>query len=264
MSTYLFIDGSYFCFYRFHALLTWWKNAHRDEPLEDPYSNIIFVEKFKKIFNEKIDEIVKKLKLKNPIIIIGKDCQRKQIWRMDTYPQYKENRSTDDIFLGSPFFKLAYSELFPNNNNIKTIISHERLEADDCIAIATKHVLEKEADAQVYIITSDMDYLQLINERTHIYNLKYKQLIESKNAFDSAEKNLFCKIVIGDKSDNISGIFKKCGIKTAEKLFNDQDEFVKKINIEACNEDYQRNKLLIDFNLIPLEFVNQLKSGFDF
>ena len=38
MSNYLFIDGSYFCFYRFHALLTWWKNAHRDEPLEDPFS----------------------------------------------------------------------------------------------------------------------------------------------------------------------------------------------------------------------------------
>ena len=54
MSTYLFIDGSYFCFYRFHALLTWWKNAHRDEPLEDPYNNVIFVEKFKKVFNEKL------------------------------------------------------------------------------------------------------------------------------------------------------------------------------------------------------------------
>ena len=33
MENYLFIDGSYYCFYRFHALLTWWKNAHRDEPL---------------------------------------------------------------------------------------------------------------------------------------------------------------------------------------------------------------------------------------
>ena len=69
-----------------------------------------------------------------------------------------------------------------------------------------------------YIITSDMDYLQLLNERTHIYNLKYKQLVESKNAFESAEKNLFYKIVTGDK-DNIPGIFKN-GIKTAEKLFN--------------------------------------------
>ena len=109
-----------------------------------------------------------------------------------------------------------------------------------------------------------MDYLQLVNERTHIYNLKYKQLIESKTAFDTAEKNLFCKIVIGDKSDNIPGIFKKCGIKTAEKLFNDQDEFIKKINLESCNEEYERNKLLVDFNCIPLEYINQVKTTFEF
>ena len=264
MSNYLFIDGSYFCFYRFHALLTWWKNAHRDEPLEDPFSNIVFVDKFKKVFNEKINEIVKKLKIKDPTIIIGKDCHRKQIWRMELFPEYKENRSNDDIFLGGPFFKLAYNELYPENKKIHAIISHERLEADDCIAIATKYVLERDSQAQVYIITSDMDYLQLLNERTHIYNLKYKQLVESKNAFESAEKNLFCKIVTGDKSDNIPGIFKKCGIKTAEKLFNDEDEFIKKINHESCNEIYQRNKQLVDFNLIPLEFVSQIKSTFNF
>ena len=77
-------------------------------------------------------------------------------------------------------------------------------------------------------------------------------------------KNLFCKIVTGDKSDNIPGIFRKCGIKTAEKLFSDQDEFIKKLNQESCNEEYQRNKLLVDFNLIPLEYVNQLKLTFKF
>ena len=40
----------------------------------------------------------------------------------------------------------------------------------------------------------------------------------------------FCKIVLGDKSDNIPGIFKKCGPKTVEKLFYDSDEFLKKLN----------------------------------
>ena len=41
-----------------------------------------------------------------------------------------------------------------------------------------------------------MDYLQLLNERTHIYNLKYKQLVESKNAFESAEKFYFAKLLL--------------------------------------------------------------------
>ena len=162
------------------------------------------------------------------------------------------------------FFKIAYRELFPTNQNIKCIINHKYLEADDCIAIATKYVLDKYPESQVTIITSDMDYLQLSNERTNIYNLKYKKLSESKNSFGDANKDLFCKIVLGDKSDNISGIFKKCGIKTAEKLYDDQDQFIKKINQEKASKLYERNKQLIDFNQIPLEYVNELKSTFDF
>jgi hypothetical protein len=47
-NTFIFIDGSYFCFYRYHSLLTWWKNAFPNDNLEDPYQNEIFVEKFKK------------------------------------------------------------------------------------------------------------------------------------------------------------------------------------------------------------------------
>ena len=108
-----------------------------------------------------------------------------------------------------------------------------------------------------------MDYLQLLNERTHIYNLKYKMLTESKNAFECAEKNLFCKIVTGD-NHNIPVFLENVVLNQVEKLFSDQDEFIKKLNQESCNEEYQRNKLLVDFNLIPLEYVNQLKSIFKF
>ena len=38
--TFIFIDGSYFCFYRYHALISWWKNAYPDEitVLQAPYS----------------------------------------------------------------------------------------------------------------------------------------------------------------------------------------------------------------------------------
>ena len=265
MANFIFIDGSYFCFFRYYAMLTWWKNAKKDEDaLKNPIENETFVTKYKDLFNRKIQEISKKLKIKNPIIIIGKDCHRRDIWRHSICDFYKENRSTDDLFMEGEFFKIAYSELFPNNENIKAIISHKSLEADDCIAIASKYVLEKYPDSKVTIITSDMDYLQLSNERTQLFNLKYKNLCESKNSFGDANKDLFCKIVLGDKSDNISGIFKKCGIKTAEKLYEDADQFIKKINQEKASKLYERNKQLIDFNQIPLEYVNELKSTFDF
>jgi len=265
MPNFLFIDGSYFCFYRYYALLTWWKNSHSNEPPPENTSlNEEFVSKFKKVFNLKIDEISKKLKIKDPIIIIGKDCHRKNIWRNSIYDEYKENRNTDNLFMEGEFFKIAYNELYPNNTKIKQIINHSSLEADDCIAVATKYVLDKYSHANIYIITSDMDYLQLANEHTHIYNLKYKKLTDSKNSFNDCKKDLFCKIVMGDKSDNIPGIFKKCGIKTAQKLYDDPDLFIKKLNQENSTKDYERNKQLVDFNQLPLNYVNELKTTFNF
>ena len=66
--TFLFIDGSYFCFYRYHSLLTWWKNAYPEQAdvLKDPYNNSVFVEKFKKTFVENVAKIPKCLNIVNP------------------------------------------------------------------------------------------------------------------------------------------------------------------------------------------------------
>ena len=90
--TYIFIDGSYFCFYRYHALLTWWKNAYPEqtEVIQDPYSNTLFIEKFKKTFNDNITKIPKGLKIPkntNYHIIVGKDCKRQNIWRQELLPK---------------------------------------------------------------------------------------------------------------------------------------------------------------------------------
>ena len=60
---FIFIDGSYYNFYRYHSLLTWWKNAFTEdtECIKDPYQNQIFVEKFKKTFSENIKSLKKKI-----------------------------------------------------------------------------------------------------------------------------------------------------------------------------------------------------------
>lgn len=78
--TFIFIDGSYFCFYRFYSLMNWWKNANPDEPIENPFQNEIFVNKFRKTFIENVKQLPKKLhldKIITPIIIVGKDCKEK-------------------------------------------------------------------------------------------------------------------------------------------------------------------------------------------
>jgi 5'-3' exonuclease len=84
-----------------------------------------------------------------------------------------------------------------------------------------------------------------------LYNLKYKSLLESKSYSGDPKRDLFYKIVLGDKSDNIQGVFEKCGKKTVDKCFDDPEFFETKLNKENKNLDYQRNLQLINFDYIP-------------
>jgi 5'-3' exonuclease len=256
---WLFIDGSYYIFYRFYALHIWWKNARKDEPLENPIENSEFVEKFEKTFKTKIEEFKKKLNIEDAYVVVGKDCPRKEIWRMDYLKEYKGTRKTDDTFLGGPFFKIAYDYLY-EDADVDKIIEHENLEADDCIALCVHHILEQTPDDEIYIIASDHDYLQLLyNDNIQIFDLKYKSLKEHKNVFEEREKNLFCKIVMGDKSDNIPAIFPKCGLKTSIKCWEDKEFFENKMNKNEIKERFEKNQQLIDFHHIPDKLVQSFQ-----
>ena len=266
--TFIFIDGSYFCFYRYHSLLNWWKNAYPEEPLTDPFQNQKFVDKFIKTFIENVEEIPKKLGLHKdkfkPIIIVGKDCKREQIWRTKLFPEYKGTRVKEDGFMGGPFFKMAYEDNLFGKGGAKAVLKHPHLEADDCIAISVKHVLNNYPDAQIYIITSDKDYLQLAKPNVQIFSLAYKKLTDQKSSTGNPHCDLFCKIVMGDISDNIKSVLKKCGPKTALKCYENRAYFDEKMKTENAYELYNLNETLVDFNKIPQqlvdEFLESLKS----
>lgn len=259
MSNYILIDGSYFVFYRFHALKQWWTISQQGGTEDTSDNSMIhenpdFIRKFETTFPTKLKEIEKKLKIKNPVYIVGKDCPRGEIWRNDLIENYKTHRA--DASYMSRYFRMAYENLF-GDAGVTRILSYPRLEADDCIAITAKYLIDKEPDCNVYIITSDMDYLQLANERIRIFSLKYKPLTSA--SLGNPEKDLFCKIVMGDKSDGIPSIFPKCGIKTAIKYFDDRDAFNKKLmGSESARALYERNKTIISFENIP----SILQEGF--
>ncbi len=159
-------------------------------------------------------------------------------------------------------FEIAYGENLFIKAGAKLILSYPKLEADDCVAITAKHIVDTQEDSNVWIITSDMDYLQLASERIKLYDLKYKDLTNSKNSFNNAQKDLFCKIVTGDKSDNIPAVLPKCGMKTASKFYDNPDLFQDKLNITSgAKERYERNKLIIDFDRIPIELINDFKES---
>jgi 5'-3' exonuclease len=258
--TFIFVDGSYFCFYRYYALLNWWKNAYPNESIDEPIKNKKFVDKFKKTFIETLKNIPKNLKINkniNPILIVGKDCKRENIWRMDLLPQYKNNRINEG-FKGGPFFKMAYEESLFSQGGSKAILHHPKLEADDCIAISVKYLLNKYPTSNIYIITSDKDYLQLNSHNVHLFNLAFKNIAEKKSSTGNPQTDLEIKIIMGDISDNIPSIFPKCGPKTAQKCIDDPEFFKKKMNEnEDYYKQYELNKKLINFDNIPLELYNE-------
>jgi hypothetical protein len=61
-------------------------------------------------------------------------------------------------------------------------------------------------------------------------------------------------------SDNINSIFKKCGIKTALKYYEDEKLFQEKLTQDNSRELYEINKKLIDFNEIPQELQEKFLS----
>ena len=259
MSNFIFIDGSYFIFYRYYALLQWWNISKQEPVIEEtpPSENERFVELFKTTFIKKIKEISKKLKVDNPIYIVGKDCPREKIWRHSLFDNYKGERKKDNNI--GFFFKLTYEEELFEKSGIETILSYPELEADDCIALTVKHIQSYYNENTIYIIANDMDYIQLCNDKIYLYNLKYKKVSEIISSQEDADKHLFCKLLTGDKSDNIPSIFPKCGIKTAIKCYEDKDYFENKLNSnKEARELYERNRKIIDFNEIP----NNLRNGF--
>lgn len=262
---FIIIDGSYFIFYRYHALRVWWGLAKHENESNECCENERFINKFRETFGLKIKEMAQKLNInEKAIIFVGKDCPKKEIWRNNHIDNYKGTRNNSDSNI-KKLFEIAYGENLFIKAGAKEILSYPKLEADDCVAITAKHIIDKDENSKVWIITSDMDYLQIASERIKLYDLKYKDLTNSKTSFNDAQKDLFCKIVTGDKSDNIPSVLPKCGIKTAEKLYNNKELFEDKLNkIDGARERYERNKLIIDFDRIPIELINNFKESNDF
>jgi len=117
------------------------------------------------------------------------------------------------------------------------------LEADDVIAFLTKSLLGEHV-----VVSVDQDMLQLINERTDVYDPIKKHTITTHN-FDQlfpVPLNMFIhyKAIIGDKSDNIPGI-PRVGSKTAAKLLATGLDTIP----AAYMDVYRRNLELMDLNV---------------
>ena len=98
----------------------------------------------------------------------------------------------------------------------------EKLEADDIIAYLAKKASDN--DKKVTIVSSDKDFLQLINNNIEVYAPVKKKTFTQSNIQEELKvlpRNYnIVKALTGDNSDNLAGV-KGLGIKTIIKEFPD-------------------------------------------
>jgi 5'-3' exonuclease len=271
----LLVDMSYYVFYRYYATFNWYKRqTNVDIDVAHIRDNVEFMEKYAKMFEKTLVDLMKSHKITNPSnVVFAKDCSRDNIWRHRYYDAYKATREEKSASFNKDVFTYTYHTLIPSlqEKHGFQIIGHYCLEADDVIAIITKNIFDTYLDGniQIIIITNDNDYIQLMNidrlcnieEKNilNIRNLQDKNICDRVNCSSQVYTNV--KKILGDKSDNIPAITRKCGEKTAYKLATNLELLETLLDKEPeAKKQYELNDLLIDFKNIPDEYCCDIKN----
>lgn len=166
-------------------------------------------------------EIVKKL---DPTkVVVAWDSKTSISKRRAIYQDYKAGRIKpgEDFYAQIPLLKELIGDLGWN------FVEIENYEADDIIGTLSREA-DEAGDWETYIISSDLDMLQIVDSNTHMWRiLKGFTNIEKINVPELEAKYgikksqfLDLKALKGDSSDNIPGVA-GIGEKTAVKLLND-------------------------------------------
>lgn len=273
---YLIIDTSYFVFYRYYALISYFKLRNEDFNPNDFKMDDAFITQFSILFEKCLLTLLKqhfgiiRKKFTNITVIFALDCFRSNIWRLDLFPEYKANRDiptrSNDLFDGR-IFEHVHNEILPylmKKYSFIRVICNPKAEADDIVAITVNYFKEEPRfeNEQSVIITNDHDYLQLLDTVDSMYNLQGKSL-STKRLSGCAEKNMLLKVLVGDPSDNIKGIFTKKKVTALLSKHDDVEPIEKEIQEIASKEQlntYYLNKSLISFDNIPNDICNSVRN----
>jgi len=233
------------------------------------------------------NQIVKKFNIDHVVF-----CLEGRSWRKDYYKPYKAHRVidnqslTEDEVEENKMFWETY-EHFTDYIRGKTncsVLRNPTAEADDLIA----RFIHLHPNDKIFIISSDSDYVQLINDNVRQYNGVSNQLITTDGYFDDKGKIvldkktkqpklledpqylLFKKCIRGDATDNVFSAYpgvREKGTKNSVGLleaFEDRTQQGFKWNnlmlqrwldhneVEhRVKDDYERNRVLIDLTAQP-------------
>ena len=262
-SSYVLIDLSSYVFYRNYAIQRWRQAAQIDEA---DFPKEAFMEKFESLFVSKLMDIKKKFRVPASNIILAKDCARKDIWRKDIFPSYKENRVKDINNFDPDVFIVTYNKLV--HTLIKEhgflLIQSDHAESDDIIAVMTKYLIENSKPNEITVLTMDTDFLQLESNNVivQVMDFNFKRLNEKPYISKVIDIYILWKVICGDKSDGIPGIAERIGPVTAEKLARNKELLHKKLEDDDIRANYLRNDILINFINIPKHITTDIIENY--
>jgi len=266
MKPLILIDTSYTLFYRFFATIRWYTLAFSDEfkiyndPKYDWAINNTFMEKYKKMYLQSIINLISKDIFFNSNLIFCMDTPLENLWKTELYCNYKITRKAlIKKYNYGNVFKYTYDNLIPqiiqNYHNIK-YLQINKIEADDIIGSICLYLKSVDSQQIIYILSGDQDFLQL--SRKNIIFINYKTKKNLSLTEDEACENLKKKIIFGDKSDCIEGIF-QTGYKIKKKDLLDDEILNNYLNNNLkAKQKYELNKKIIDFNYIPKNLYNKI------
>jgi len=159
--------------------------------------------------------------------------------KKNLYPQYKGNRNIaritnwdmfenkmdeSEAMVGQMTRLIQYLKQLP-----VTLISIDKIEADDSIGLIADHFEKDNTCNEVTIVSADKDFYQLVSQKVSVYSPTKRKTYAVKDIIEEFKVHpnnfLLYKVLLGDNSDNLPGV-KGIGPKKAIKLFplNDEQE----------------------------------------
>ena len=202
--------------------------------------------------------------------------------RKKVYKGYKANRSKSKLRMNRAYNELMNAEEEQESMKrqyvwLADILDHlpisfmmyDGCEADDIMAYISTQIL-KEGEQSV-IMSTDKDFLQLVDGETIVWSPTKKKLYNTKLVKEEygihPSNILLYRVLDGDTSDNIPGV-RGCGIKTLLKRFpelNEDDEISVDKLLELSEEKKGKIKLYTDIleakdQILMNEKLMQLKD----
>lgn len=216
-------------------------------------------------FKRTIASLARSYKAKRTIVCFdfGKSYYRKNL--LEDYKGTRKQAETEEEIAHAEKFFAVLNRL-PDELD-EEVLKFRGIEADDTIAYITQNVSPRYE--HTWIVSSDKDIIQLVDDNISIFNIFSRKEITKQYLQDELQLTpsefMLSRIIEGDKGDNIIGI-EGIGPKRAQTLareYKTLDKLLAALPIKSksqyiANLNAGRDRLIMNETLINLKAYHQI------